>query len=468
MVDSASKFSNSSRCTMHAVVQPPRPRRTRAPASSSKRSVLWHEAKLLFARVADTFLPVVARRVCFVSRYNAPLAGNLRIMLDEATRCPELEIGFFREGPLPAETRSWLESHSVAVMERFSFRSLFFLLSSGTVVLSHSARDAYVIRRKQGRRVVQLWHGVALKRIEALMRPQRWSLADWHRRRLIRRNARLYDAVIASSEADRRVNAGAFGVPLDTVHATGLPRYAYLAPGYAWPTDLETQRSHLRQLVGPRRFVLYAPTFRDSGTGLPDLISPQDLAFLREFCQREQVVFGIRTHPYRSREPDAFCDGVDVVNVSPELFPEAAVLLAAADVLIVDYSSIWVDYLLRERAIIGYVPDWEKYTGEDRGFIHDLRKIFPGPLCRDWNEVLMALTNVLQKGTSPEQRQKQVEARQLLLPPREQVGEAVARCLALLPSSDPRAESKASRVHLCRSAGTGGGQDMKLPFKKGR
>lgn len=411
--------------------------RTAKPTAPSRHlgSAAWHEAKLLFARFLDPFVPVRSRRICFVTRYNAPLAGNLRIMLDEATRCSGLEIGVFREGPIPADTRSWLASQGVCVMERFSLRALWFLLSSGVVVLSHSARDAYLARRKRGRRVVQLWHGVALKRIEALMRPQRRSLGTRHRQLLIRRNALLYDAVIASSEADRRVNAQAFAVPLERVHATGLPRFAYLEGNYEWPPDLRAQKDKLRELLGGRKFVLYAPTFRDSGTGLPDLVAPQDLTALKEFCQHQEIVFGIRAHPYRTEEPDAFCDGRDVVNVSPDRFPEAAVLLGAADALIVDYSSIWVDYLLRDRPIVGYVPDWDRYTGEDRGFIHDLQKIFPGRLCRTWLEVLISLDGQLRKKISPEQKQKQANASALLLPPSGQIYPALARCLAILKVS---------------------------------
>jgi len=457
--DPASSSSSPSRRPLHAGVPPappdlsghqhPPPSSAALPAERvaerSLPAVLWHEAKLLLARLVDPLVPIAARRICFVTRYNAPLAGNLRIMLDETTRCLGWEVGVFREGPVPPDTRAWLESQGVVVMDRFSLRALFFLLSSGTVVLSHSARDAYVVRRKRGRRVVQLWHGVALKRIEALMHPGRRSLGSSRRRRLIHRNALLYDAVIASSEADRRVNAGAFAVPPERVHAIGLPRYAYLDAAHRWPPDLETQRDRLRHLLGARRFVLYAPTFRDSGTGLPDLISPQDLRSLREFCRREQIVFGIRAHPYRTEEPAAFCDGRDIINVSPDHFPEAAVLLAATDALIVDYSSIWVDYLLQTRPIIGYVPDWEKYTGEDRGFIHDFRATFPGPLARTWPEVLAALTRALREGVSPEHRQKQADAWRLLLPPAGQVGQAVARCLAILQPPVP-AETTPTRL----------------------
>ena len=65
-----------------------------------------------------------------------------------------------------------LRLQGVELIDRSSLGALITLLSSELVVLSHSARDAYLTRRKRGRAVVNLWHGVAIKRIEAMMLPR--------------------------------------------------------------------------------------------------------------------------------------------------------------------------------------------------------------------------------------------------------------------------------------------------------
>jgi len=70
-------------------------------------------------------------------------------------------------------------------------------------------------------------------------------------------------------------------------------------------------------------------------------------------------------------------------------------VLLAAEILITDYSSIWVDYLALDRPVIGFVPDRHRYETEDRGFITNFGEIFPGPLLQDWDFVRTHIRNLL-------------------------------------------------------------------------
>jgi hypothetical protein len=393
---------------------------------------ILHEVLLFFAFVADHFVSVVPARVCFVTRHNVPLNGNLRIVLDAMAESGGYEVGFFKEGLVAHKTLEWLEKHGVIVMQRLSWRSLVFILSSSTVILSHSARDAYLSRRKRGRAVVNLWHGVALKRIEGMMRSGQPGYAARHRKRLIKRNAHIYDAIIASNNIDRLVNALAFKVPLEKVHATGLPRFDYLRSRSMWPDDVAADSRRLEDMLAGAKLVLYAPTFRDLPTGYDPLLSADTLAKTKNLLQTNGAVLGVRPHPYRSKEVAEMCDGRTIINLSPDQFPEPAVLLDKAEVLVVDYSSIWVDYLLLRRPILFYVPDLLEYTKTDRGFIHDYRRLFPGPLLQDWDSVLGSLPKLLATGLPGSVATKHEFASHTLLP--EDLGERhiTGDCLAMI------------------------------------
>jgi hypothetical protein len=395
-------------------------------------NIICREAMLFAAWLLDFCVRLKPGRVVFVTRANAPLAGNLRIVLDAALLGSAREIGLFKEGPIPPETLEVLQARGVRVFQNYGLRALLFILGSQRVVLSHSARDAYLTRRKRGRRITNLWHGVALKRIEAMMLPRGSRVAYLYRRRFIRRNARLYDAVIASNDVDRLVNSLAFGVAHEKVHATGLPRLDYLRSDYSWPADLEAQRQRLAGLCAGSRLVLYAPTFRDSGTHLHELITREDLVLIRAFCRNNGAILGLRTHPYRTHEAAALCDGADIINLSPDIFPEPAVPLAAAKALIVDYSSIWIDYLLRDKPMVAYVPDRDKYTGEDRGFIYDFDEIFPGPIVKSWPAVLAHLDRNLRGTKDDALRTKYERAKTLFLPPPGQDRDLAAKCWHLI------------------------------------
>jgi CDP-glycerol glycerophosphotransferase (TagB/SpsB family) len=347
--------------------------------------LLW-EAKLLLAWLLDHLVGINSGRIVFVTKADAPISGNLRILLDAIADEGQREVGVFKEGPIPAETVAFLSGRGVRVMQRYSLRNLAFILSSATVVLSHSGRDAYLTRRKRGRRIVNVWHGVALKKMEAVM-PRRGSrLAHAYRQRFIRRNSRLYDAVIASGEWDRHNNAAAFGLPIEKVHATGLPRLDYLSPGYRWPDDLKRQKELLEAKLAGRRLILYTPTFRESGIQLRDLLPAQEVIAWEDFGRRHNAVLGLRTHPGHLHDARPIPETGHVLRLGADLFPEPAIALAVADVLITDYSSIWVDFLARDRPVIGFVPDHQRYVEQDRGFIVDLQEIFPGPLLDSWQD----------------------------------------------------------------------------------
>ncbi len=61
-------------------------------------------------------------------------------------------------------------------------------------------------------------------------------------------------------------------------------------------------------------------------------------------------------------------------------------LLALADVLVTDYSSIMFDYALLDRPIVLFAPDLDAYAAE-RGSYFDLREKAPGPVAETEDEL---------------------------------------------------------------------------------
>src|SRR5690606_16822516 len=105
--------------------------------------------------------------------------------------------------------------------------------------------------------------------------------------------------------------------------------------------------------------------------------SEDEAGWLNEFLRAEGTVLAIRGHSnVRSAEPyTAEWRSGNIINVS--YVPDANLLLRRTDVLITDYSSIYIDYLLLDRPIIHFVYDLEAYQRE-RGFLYDLKDAFAG------------------------------------------------------------------------------------------
>lgn len=333
---------------------------------------------------------VDARKIAFVVKRSVPFSGNMRALADQLLAHGNHQLVIYKDGPLGEVGEFW-HAQGARVYSEFSVAALRDVMSAGTVILGHSGRDAMLARRKRGRRVINLWHGVAIKRIEHLMRPNAWTYKALKRRHLMRVNSRLYDAMIASSPADRLANALAFGVDFDKVHVTGLPRFDYLAPDYRFPVDLQADVNRLAASLAGRHMVLYAPTFREEGSSALVLLVPQVLERLKAFLCSHNMVLGIRPHPYDQKALEAICDGRWILDLRPDFYAEPAIPLRAASALVADYSSIWVDYLLLKRPIVGLMPDLERYTMQERGFIYDLPAVFPGAMLRDWDAVMAAL-----------------------------------------------------------------------------
>ena len=60
---------------------------------------------------------------------------------------------------------------------------------------------------------------------------------------------------------------------------------------------------------------------------------------------------------------------------------ESQELLDAADVLITDYSSCYIDFLLLNRPIIFYNYDMEAYQSNDRKLYFEYNEVTPGAKC---------------------------------------------------------------------------------------
>ena len=109
-------------------------------------------------------------------------------------------------------------------------------------------------------------------------------------------------------------------------------------------------------------------------------------AFAREFG--DQYVLLVRSH-YLERlvVPPSAAEAVIDVSAEHDTTP----LLAAADALITDYSSVMFDYVLLDRPMIYYVPDYDDYVHHARGTYFSLAEVAPGPLAFTEEELFAAL-----------------------------------------------------------------------------
>jgi len=229
--------------------------------------------------------------------------------------------------------------------------------------------------RKPGQTVLQTWHGTPLKKLALdkaglRLRSRAAALAE----------SRRWDILLAQNpfSADVFRSAYAFRGP---VWEEGYPRNDIVAQNELGP--------EVRARLGIQpglTVVLYAPTWRDDRPGAVDHLDVA--AFARRLGPG--FVTLIRGHS-RTLQPGASVIAPGVLDVTG--YPEISELYLAADVLITDYSSVMFDFSVTGKPIFFYVPDFEHYRDQTRGFTFDLFPVAPGPVTTSLTELADAVAD---------------------------------------------------------------------------
>jgi CDP-glycerol glycerophosphotransferase len=171
---------------------------------------------------------------------------------------------------------------------------------------------------------------------------------------------------------------------------TGYPRNDALVTA-----DTASVRSTVLTRLGidpDRIVVLYAPTWRDTiatSAWTAKLFDGLDLEALAERLGDRYAVL-LRGHNYNLREGHSPISG-KVWDVSG--YPEINDLLLAADVAVLDYSSIRFDWLITGKPVVFFVPDLEEYLNS-RTVLFGFSETAPGPLLATTREVAEALLDL--------------------------------------------------------------------------
>jgi CDP-glycerol glycerophosphotransferase (TagB/SpsB family) len=300
---------------------------------------------------------------------------------------------------------------------KHSIRGFWRTARARVIVVTHGFGDAnrYAVT---GAFVVQLWHGIPLKRIgldsPATVRSGILPSSTVVRRLLAwmyRSAAQRIDVLPAASHLVRGRLESAFGISDAQVPVTGEPRVDVLSQGR--PDERRARaRSAIADLVGDigdARVVLYAPTWRD---GAPDPAVPveDEWRALVAALEARDVVLLVRSHPLGAGEYDVPFETDRVRSLGSALVRDVTPLLSGMDVLVTDYSSLVFDTALVPMPVVFLAPDLGAYRRE-RGFYGRYEDVACDDVASTWAEATAQLTAVLD---DPDERERRLaRAREL-------------------------------------------------------
>lgn len=246
------------------------------------------------------------------------------------------------------------------------------------------------LAKRPGTTYIQTWHGSALKRM-GFHEPRTKALGQDGQAKFQKAVDR-FDHFLIRSEHDRRTLAKGFRLREEVLLPTGYPRNDALVAAYREEADSgERVRGPLAAELGiapEKKVLLYAPTFRAAVDGSVEGFEfPFDV---EEFAERlgDRFTLLVRTHYLNSVSlPPSVAGRVIDVSKHHDITP----LLALADGLITDYSSVMFDYAVLDRPMLFFAYDYEAYAGDIRGTYFDLKEKAPGPVVATADELLQAI-----------------------------------------------------------------------------
>lgn len=290
-----------------------------------------------------------------------------------------------------------LRSRNLPVIYYPGLRAIWILLRTHILIVDDTdwrqrGKHPLLIKAKK----IQLWHGIGLKKVglsDAYIKEFDESLPG-RLHNALKGNHIKYDAVVSSSafftqnKFSKAFKANAFietGYPRNDLFFTEDNNELYCI-GADETALLEIHRLREKGY----RIILYAPTFRNSGT---NAISEGILNIdrLSDFAELQKAVFVFKFHAVSGINETFQKSGIIPYSAPADIQP----LLKMTDILITDYSSVYIDFLLLDKPVVFLNYDQEEYARQDRGFILDYDTMTPGPKCRCQQELLTVLGDLL-------------------------------------------------------------------------
>jgi CDP-glycerol glycerophosphotransferase (TagB/SpsB family) len=288
-----------------------------------------------------------------------------------------------------------------------SFWGFWFSCRASVVISSNGKMD--VNRPAISKAIkIQLWHGIPLKKIGPSDEVMPCYHYGWRGRIFVSFHHAIigikkaifpfllenWDFIISTSPVISERMASAYGVSESRVVITGYPRNDILLNGQRRLSSAFNEIFETRKF---KKFILYAPTFRNRYEDNVSLFNGFDLQKMDSCLKKHDALFMIKMHPIFDAATLMIKDVTTphMYWIQEKDISELNELLPHVDLLITDYSGAYLDYLLLDKPIIFTPFDLERYVKMDRDLYEDYDDATPGVKCKNWTEVLNELDIIL-------------------------------------------------------------------------
>ena len=282
------------------------------------------------------------------------------------------------------------EKYGDYFIETKSINGIIEALKASTWVIS-SGFPILMLFSSFKRTVINVWHGVPLKNI-GLCENNISSIKKAYIRIYHARNNTLFSSP-SSKLTD--IFSKSLGIKKEKIQILGQPRNDMLFKNIDFGKWLKQNQISFPEY---EKIIFYAPTFREGKEiklfPFPDF----DQVELDKWLKDNQYIIIIRLHQSDKTDISTYLGSKRIFLFNEKVIDDIMEILSCFDLLITDYSSIYIDYLLMNKPVVFLPYDYNEYIS-DRGFLFDYNKFTPGPKPTNFIEFKSEVTQLLQDKT---------------------------------------------------------------------
>ena len=349
----------------------------------------------IIARFINLFLPVKENHWIFGADYGHSYKEGSKYLLEYILENhPEITCSFITQ---EKSVYNDLKSKNIPVYMNNSIQGICKIAVAECVFTCQYLHDIIFVFKKNKRRFFYLLHGMPYKLAMNSLSESKRNAFKYKNKNIvtkIRENIANYLVVDYKMDDVEFISVTSsffveyakkdFSQDMD-IRVLGMPRNDGLFN--------DSQMLNQKWVDGiDKKFVItYMPTHRAYGCGdlSPRLFenNPEAQSWLHD----NNVVVLIKQHPNMIPKLKEHNDTETLIDITKfKLDPQLCIY--KSDVLITDYSSVWIDYLLLQRPLIFYYYD--DFENDDAGVHYDIKNIKPGLMCVNEDELFMLIKNI--------------------------------------------------------------------------
>ena len=268
---------------------------------------------------------------------------------------------------------NYTDSLNFEIIKKKSLKGFYSYFTANIILHTHGLYN--ILGLIDGQKKVNLWHGMPIKCIGHLDKSNNNKVqpSNFH---------------TATSKFYQKIISKAFGVSTDRVLVVGQVRNDFLLDSKFSIHQLYTDKNEYKKTV------LWMPTYRKSiigdiradgeVKGENDFFNTTSLKIINKLFKEHNSICYVKLHPMDYRNADFFKHFSNIRFIDNFLLERKGLnmysLFDSVDVLLTDFSSVYIDFLILNRPIGFVFSDYEVFKSS-RGFLFsDPIKYMPGEI----------------------------------------------------------------------------------------